>query len=254
MSHDVFDDEYDPLAPIVDAGPQPEPNVDAVPSAPTDAPEVADPGDVVDDSDGGFSDADRIVRVWLEDGRLSKVRVSPVWFHKLTGKDTLGGRFGHALQLANTRVAGFVEDPEEEPEFPAEIAALQFTGLPRLNKVTMAAFDEVFREYRARFADAIERHQGHSPHPVATVSGRAKGVVVNLDEHGRAASVEFDEAWLDQAQVGAICANVQQAADDAYSKYVPVEPEVTELDELRTEGLVLRAVYRAMLKPGGRDV
>lgn len=220
-------------------------------SAPTPTGEADEP--VGDEGDGGFSDADRIVRVWVQDGRLTKVRISPVWFTKLTGKDTLAGRFGHAFQLSQIRIPKLPSaddaDPQRpEPLFPAEIATLGFQGMPRLNKLTMAAFDELFTLHRQRFAEELAKHPPQ-PTPSPVVSGRSRGVTVHLNSSGWADSVEFDEKWLDDAHVGMIANHVLLAAEAAYARFDPAEPQPSPLDGIRTERQVLRAAYLAMLQP-----
>ena len=75
------DDDYDPLAPMpASEAPEEEPAVEDDPlaapaygAADDDEPEEAG----FDDTDGGFSDYDRIVRIWVEDGRLTKVGPLP---------------------------------------------------------------------------------------------------------------------------------------------------------------------------------
>src|SRR5690606_12948774 len=59
---DVQTDDLDPLAPVIYGDEPVEETLEE------------------DAADGGVSDSDGIVRVWLEDGRLSKVRVSPTWY------------------------------------------------------------------------------------------------------------------------------------------------------------------------------
>ncbi|GAB3818678.1 hypothetical protein GCM10028820_21430 [Tessaracoccus terricola] len=89
----MTDDELDPLAPVFydDGSPEEEP----------------------DESDGGFSDVDRVVRVWVADGRLTKVRVSPVWYRKLRNT-TMESAFGQAFWQSNLTIAP-VPDEDTAP-------------------------------------------------------------------------------------------------------------------------------------------
>lgn len=246
----VYDDEYDPLAPPA-AGEQPtveEPKA-ASPFADDDsdasAAPVADDSPVLEDeplgeeSDGGFSDSEGIVRIWVEDGRLERVRISPVWYHRLTGKNTLASCFRQAFMIASLRIQPEVAAPERRE--------IRVQNVPAISQVTIAAFADVFKDQERRFNEALERRAAMPPQKPTLVEGRSKGVTVKLNRHGWADSVEFDEKWLDDAQVGAICTHVQLAAEAAYAKYEPVEPENTELDDLTTEREILRAAYTAML-------
>lgn len=246
----VHDDDYDPLAPppAGDKDPDsrapfdPAPDADFAP-APADAPVVADEEPMGDEGDGGFSDSEGIVRIWVEDGRLVRVRVSPIWYRRLQGGRTLANCFDQALLLSSLRVAQAPGEPSGE--FPPEIAELKFDNLPRVNRRSIAAFAKVFEDQERRFGEALARHAENPPKPVE-VSGRSKGVTVRLDRHGRAQSVSFDEAWLDDAHAGAICTHVQLAAEAAYARYRPVEPDA-ELAELTTERQIISAAYAAML-------
>lgn len=247
---DVHDDDFDPLAP-----PQADSALGLAADdddllAPPPAPGPADDDDesLGDEGDGGFSDNERIVRTWVEDGRLTKVRVSPVWFRRLTGRTTLEDCFRQAFTSANLRVGPVSVAPASGEEFPPEVAEMEFPGLPYLNRASIAAFDILFKDQERRFAEALERQA--APRPPARVSGRSKGVTVHLNQHGAAESVEFDQAWLDDAQVGSICTHVQAAAESAYAKYQPAEPEPTELDDLIQERQLIRAAYVKLMTQG----
>lgn len=246
----VHDDDYDPLAPSSAGATGPDaralfdlaPDADVIPAA-TDAPVVDEDESLGDEGDGGFSDSEGIVRIWVEDGRLVRVRVSPIWFRRLQGNRTLENCFDQALLLSSLRVAQAPDAPSSE--FPPEIAELKFDNLPRVNRRSIAAFAKVFADQERRFSEALARQAENPPRQVE-VSGRSKGVTVRLNRHGRAQTVSFDEKWLDEAHVGAICTHVQLAAEAAYAKYRPAEPDET-LADLTTERQLIRAAYLAML-------
>lgn len=231
---------------------------DSVPAAPFTG---ADPsgaeadldGDGFQPGDGGFSDTDRLVRVWLEDGRLMKVRISPVWFTRLGPKDTLAGHFREALAFAALdRAAHHRQSPAPEPVGPmGELAALPdevravFESIGPLSSELLAAVDAVHAELSERAEAATLEAAGRAPH---TFVGRSQGVRVTADATGSTREVDFDERWLDQAQVGAIATHVQLAADRARAAFVPEEPDGA-LEAVFEEQRLLSSVLTAILNP-----
>lgn len=253
----TIDDEFDPLAPVV--GPEidePEPPDDdplAAPAYEGGAAPVEEEDEFADD-DGGFSDHEKVVRVWIEDGRLTKVRLSPVWFHKVPDGKALEARFRQALLLSSMRIA---EDPDggapgkPEPTLPTEVAG-RFRGLPELSRRSLVAFDRLGAEMDRRHAAALDAYE--APAPPAPTTGRSKGVTVTLNPAGLAVRVEFEPKWLDDAQVGSICTHVMIAAERAYARHRPVEQGESVLDEVAAETALYRRALRTMLTPrGARD-
>lgn len=192
--------------------------------------------------DGGFSDSDRIVRVWLTDDRLSRVRISSRWREKL-GSRPLGDCFTQALMLANLRLS---EVPErQEPTYEH----LDFSQLPPLGPESLAAFERRFDEVQQRWDDAL-RHLEEQQPPVPTVAvARSKGVTVGLDMAGRPASVAFDEKWLARAELVSIRSHVIRACDRARARFVPSDDERSELTSIESEHHLLLTAFRAMLNP-----
>lgn len=221
-----FDDDFDPLAP-------------------PDYGDVAD-GEVVEQSAGGFSDSDGIVRIWFEGGLLSKVRISPVWFHKVLGDDTLEGHFRQAFANAAFAVT---EPPSEGADHDTEPERYEeFERLPALSPASLSAFARLFEEHEARI-DAALRQRGEPMPGGSATEGTALGVTVVLDARGRPESVRFEEDWLDDVQVGAIAAAVVAAAADAHGRYEAPEVSSPELDDLFEQRELLLAAHRAMLNP-----
>lgn len=216
-------------------------------SGQTEEPEEEDAGD------GGFSDEDRLVRVWLEDGRLVKNRISPVWFTKLGPKDSLQNHFREALMMASLDRAAQERDAEQsEPAGPMEdLAALPdevraiFESLP-FTLDTIEAVGAVAEELGQQYEAAVEAEQ--SAWAPRSFSGRSQGVTVTVDEWGNTSEVDFDEQWLDQAQVGSLVTHVQHAADRAHEKYVPRQPNEA-LESLDQEQRLLSTVLTAILNP-----
>lgn len=231
-----FDDDVDPLAPVFYADEEPDED---------EEPE-----------DGGFSDDEKIVRLWVTDGRLTKVRVTPVWYVKLKGR-SLGIAFSQALGRANWKDAQVVSlpagvDPEDPSTFhlvPATreepFADVDFSWVPRVSGGTSKLLQKLRTESLARVQAAQAAVRPSRPR---RTEGRAKGVVVRLNELGEADAVVFDEKWLDDAQAGTICNHVMAAASDAYRRFVPVEQQPTPVDEAMEEYKFLNAVLRAQLR------
>lgn len=217
-------------------------------SGQTEEPEEEDEGD------GGFSDEDRLVRVWLEDGRLVKNRISPVWFTKLGPKDSLQNHFREALMMATLDRAAQERDAEQsEPAGPMEdLAALPdevraiFESLPftteTIDSVTAVAFEQL-----DRIDEAVQSQKAMQSAPAPFI-GRSQGVTVTVDEWGNTSQVDFDEQWLDQAQVGSLVTHVQHAADRAHEKYVPRQPNEA-IESLAQEQRLLSTVLTAILNP-----
>ncbi len=217
------DDEADPLAPLVSD----------------------QQGEAEEDlSDGGVSDPYGVVRLWVEDGRLVRVRVSPIWYTKL-GKRPLGENFSYALRLANATVADMARGTAHD--FSDE----DFSGLPQFSSVAFAAFQGVLREVHERWTAAIERHGDRVPRKAPPTFGRSQGVTVYVNGDGLADTVVFDERWLDDAHAGQIATHVQLAADEASARYVPPASDRAELDAIEEEHAYLMAAFTAMLNPRG---
>lgn len=201
------------------------------------------------EDDGGVSDAERIVRVWVEDGRLQKVRVSPNWYAKLVRrrKATLGQVMSVVLQMAHVGVAapGDVAPPQLEltPEFKR--------SLPELSDESLATVLEHHALLQARFEQAKQEWRPPVPSGRDT-QGRSGGVRVTLDARGHATRVDFDDAWLESAQAGDIAAGVMRAAQDAYSRYRPVVPADELSPKMAREYEYLRQVMDAIMTPKER--
>lgn len=224
-----FDDDLDPLAPPPYGGDEPE-------------------EEAIDESDGGFSDREGIVRLWSEHGRLTKVRLSPVWFHKVPDAAALEARFREALMLSTLQLAVPPEPgaAPEEPELPREVHE-RLRDLPALSRRSLVLFDRVGRDLDARHAAALAATR--ETEPGAPARGRSKGVTVILNGDGAAERIVFDPKWLDDAQVGSICTHIMLAAERAYARHDEVERAPSGLDELAQERDVLRTALLTMLKP-----
>lgn len=242
---DELDDDAIPAPEIADeAGPEREAAHDEADLLA--APAFGEPDDEPeDDGDGGVSDPDKIVRLWVEDGRLTKVRLSPVWFRKIIGTDTLENHFRQAFAVASIAVASV---PEGEPELDDEYPTVDFTSLPDFDDTTFAAYMELIDEFNASWDQAIAEADGAASPEAEPTVGRVKGVSVTLDRAGRAQDVAFDDKWLDDAQVGQICTAVVAAADDAYSRYTPPARDET-LDRFADQHKVLMAGFRKLVTP-----
>lgn len=183
-----------------------------------------------------------------------KNRISPVWFTKLGPKDSLQNHFREALMMATLARAAQERDAEQsEPAGPMEdLAALPdevrdiFESLPftteTIDSVTAVAFEQL-----DRIDEAVQSQKAMQSAPAPFI-GRSQGVTVTVDEWGNTSQVDFDEQWLDQAQVGSLVTHVQHAADRAHEKYVPRQPNEA-LEILDQEQRLLSTVLTAILNP-----
>ncbi|WP_297749865.1 hypothetical protein [uncultured Tessaracoccus sp.] len=240
MTGGFFDDDYDPLAPML-AGEEACADSESLGSfGPGDEDDPLELGDV---DDGGFGDG--IVRIWVDDdGRLEKVRVSPYWFKKLQGSDTLAGSFNQAFQVAGMRLASPKE--AELPDFDEELGELPEPTFENLRIVRL-----MIEENSRLIAAAAEEAAQLPAVPQRRLTGRHEGAIVVLDADGRPDEVRFDEAWLDEVQVGPLANAVMRAANKAYAQRVPSEPDprFVALDDYQhRQELLLAGLFR-MLNP-----
>lgn len=203
------------------------------------------------EDDGGISDAEGIVRVWVEDSRLAKVRVSPTWYTKLERRRgaTLGKVLTVVLQMAHVGVAApgtATQPPELEltPEFKRT--------LPELSEASLTRMAELHAELEERFAAAKRERAARGPAPAGETVGRVKGVTVRLDARGNATAVDFDETWLDTAQAGQIGNAVLRAAKDAYARYRPPNDDDVLTPVMAREYEYMRQVMYAIMTPKER--
>lgn len=240
MTGGFFDDDYDPLAPMLASD---ESCADAESLGSFGPGDEDDPLDLDDVDDGGFGDG--VVRIWVDDdGRLEKVRVSPYWFKKLQGSDTLAGSFNQAFHVAGMRLASPTE--AELPDFDEELGELPEPTLENL-RIVRLMIEENSRLITAAAEEAAQRHAV----PQRRLTGRHEGATVVLDADGRPSEVRFDEAWLDDIQVGPLANAVMHAANKAYAKRVPFEsdPRFAALDDHQhRQELLLAGLFR-MLNP-----
>lgn len=211
----TLDDEYDPLAPVFVG---------------------EDPDEPAEESLGGFSDADHIVRVWLDSGRLTKVRVSSVWRSKLAGK-SLEGCFAAAFAASRVRVAPDVTEP-------AQSTPVDTSGVPPFGTPGLRRFQRALSNLDRRW-EQVARH-AELPRQEPAV-GEVDGVRVHLTPDGAPDSVEFDEDWLDDATPGELGDAVVKAAGLARDNWSgPARPD-GELARLSRQREVLLAGLSAMV-------
>lgn len=212
----------------------------------TDADADFHDDDASEPTNGGATDGRGVVRVWVEDGRLTKVRVSPQW-HTKVGRGSLADSFGQALAFANASVAD--APVSQKPSYDD----VDFSQLPRFDTQAFAAFQIVFDEVEERWDQALVRHEERPPMPAPATLGTYKGVTVSLDPDGVASGVSFDKVWLGRAQSGTICTHVMRAAEKAYAHFTPAENDRAELDDIAAEHEFLLAAFKAMLNPKERS-
>lgn len=220
VSEDLFDDEYDPLAPP--------------PSGESDVPLEEELGT------GGFAGGG-VVKLWFEQGRLKTVRVSPTWFDKLEPGQTLAQAFEEAFLLSS---AALVE--EEDAKLDTSGLTLH---LPPLSAAAVDAYAAMLHDHSAAWQRAIDE-AAHLPEDPPEATGEYTGAVVVLNRAGHPARVQFDEEWLEEVQVGSICSAVYGATMKAYQAFVPTtDHKQRELDRFRLEHEVLMAGFRRLLSP-----
>ena len=208
---DLLNDDYDPLAPM----------------------HVESPDEVGDASRGGFSDPDQIVRVWIEDHQLTRVRLAVGWRERLGDRD-LARCFEAAFALYRLQPPS-VDDIDEAPD-PLDD---DFSDVPRFTGDVLTTFAVAFENFERRWIQAAER-LSQQPLEVAQVaSGEAEGVEIRLNQRGELESIYFEEDWLEEADSREVSDSVIAAAKAARANYQPPSDPVHELTQLATEHRIL---------------
>ncbi|RRD46611.1 hypothetical protein [Tessaracoccus sp. OH4464_COT-324] len=270
MPHSYFDDEYDPLAPMLDADQaEDEPAKAKSPTregldldtrqrradellsvveqaavsgdltklgqAINDCRELAfapprQEDELTENADGSV-DAQGLVRVWFdESNRLQRVRLNSFWYSKIKPGQSLDNAFRQAFADFALRVNP-VFDGYFEQEPPVEDFA---PAEPNDAVEGLHRITELHERMMAELdAQADATDDADSARETEPVVGRAYGVTITLNPAGLPEDISFDPGWLDRTNVGDICAAVVEAAKNAYDSLQPPEDDrITAYDEL----------------------
>lgn len=217
----------------------------------TEEPDEDDP-EFWSDDDGGVSDRERIIRVWVEEGQLTRVRISPSWAVKLERRKgaTLTDVANAVLQVAHVGVAGPSTVLQEAPH--VELTKEFARSLPDATPTTLEAMSRHYANKHKEFSKALREAVAHQA-ATAPVQARSEGVTVMLNARGQATSLTIDEAWLGGAHAGGISAAIVTAARGAYEQYAAApSPEVAAFHEVAREYEYLRKVMNTILVPKDR--
>lgn len=235
------DAQWDPLAPAHYRDAVPEVIIEEVAPAPADAPHMEEDGGAAETGDGGYADGLGIARVWMEDGKLTRVRISRNWRTKLESEEvSLADCINAAIMLASLEVEHTV-DPgiDEVPE--SELVPI----------TSRKHGEELFEDLMRRREDALVRFEEAENREPPQTRAHAQGTTAVLDQFGRLMRVEFAESWLARSEPTTINNSVVAAARKAYREYVPTtQPVRQELDQLAREHNVLHASYLAWMNRG----
>lgn len=238
---DVDTDQWDPLAPVAYRDEPPAEVIDeAAPVVLGASDEPEEPSDE-DPGDGGFSDSLGVARVWLEEDKLVRLRVSANWRTRLADESvTLADCINAALLAASLQV-------EHEPE-------AMFDEVPASDLIEItsrAQAEQMIDELIERQEIAIANMSEEVAQELPTTRAHAGGATAVLDWSGRLMSVEFAESWLARSEVTTINNSVVAAAQKAYREFAPPElPTQTELQQLSQELNVMQASYLAWINRG----
>lgn len=242
LRHDTdHDDQWDPLAPVAYRDEAPAEVIDEAAPVPSDAPYMEEPPRGEDSGDGGVSDGMGISRVWLEDGKLTRLRVSSNWRARLSDETvSLADCINAAIMAASLDL-----EHESEDSFP-EVPESELVPISSSRQA-----DELFEDLRLRQESALQRLQEESVGDGRHTRAHANGATAVLDEAGRLMRVEFADSWLARSETTSINNSVVAAAQKAYRNYVPTtRPAKAEFDRLAYEHTVLHASYRAWMIRG----
>lgn len=238
------DAQWDPLAPAQYRDAEPHQVVHDAAPAPSDAP-VVDHVTQGAATGGGHSDPAGIARVWMTDGRLTRLRVSSNWRTKVAEqKVALSDCINAAIVDASLEVHDLTAAAERTPTEVDDADLIPISS--------RAEADRIMDDWMRRQEAALERlDQGPPPEEMPTTRAHSGGATAVLDPYGRLMHVELSEQWLERCDVTAINNNVVAAAASAYREYVPAEqPAREELDQLFREHDVIVASYLAWMNRG----
>ena len=202
-----------------------------------------------DDGTGrhGFADAAGIVRLWFDEDRLTRVRVSSRWREKVR-RSTLEACFAEAIAAANLRVADV--PVREDPSFEDA----DFSGLPPVSPRSLSAFNRLFVDLQRRWDEALERRDAAPPTAHPSTTGRSRGVTVTLDGGGRLSRVSLDANWLEGVESAvAIRGHVVRAWERARAQFTPAPDHQAKLLGFEAEHRLLLTAFTAMLNPKERS-
>lgn len=223
MSHKLFDDEYDPLAPP-NYGEEQATDEPAEPAEPT----IGGPG--------------QIVRLRFEEGRLVSVRLAPNWYQRLAPGQSLAAAFQEAFLVGQAEM-------DTAPTEQLDLSKLEFE-VPEFSEENLEAFAALLQEHSQKWQRAIESHHQQAPAPPAM--GESQGVRVTLNPAGQPSQVIFNEIWAVESSASAISNAVLAATRRAYAAYEPVQDERDEvLTRYRVEHEILQEGFRRMLEVRG---
>ena len=176
------------------------------------------------DDDGGVSDRERIIRVWVDEGRLTKVRVSSGWAAKLELREgtRLQDVVNAVLRAAHVGVAAPSSLPQDAPtveltkEFARSLPGLTPTSLEAMR----AHYARRHREFAEKLREAMET-------AVAPVGARVEGVTVTLDHD--AAHKPFSYFAPDEG--GTWADGEWRTASGSYTVHVGTSSADTALEE-----------------------
>lgn len=234
------DGQWDPLAPVAYRDEAPTQVIDEVAPAPTDSPEVEEEPLGEDAGDGGHSDPLGVARIWLEDGRLARVRVSSNWRTRVAAESVSLADCLNAALLQASLDMGDTTAPSQEV---AEEDLIELRSR---------------EDGERRMRELMERYEQLAPHldaetepPADATRVHSNGATAVLDIHGRLVRIELAEAWLNRSETSTINNSVLAAAQKAYREHIPTEePLQAELRELVTELTVLQASHLAWMNRG----
>lgn len=238
------DPQWDPLAPAEYRDEEPQQVLDDAAPAPSDAP-------VVVESDGGagsgpgVADSFGVARVWISDGRLTRLRVSSNWRSKVQAeKVSLSDCINAAIVEASLEVHD-LSTPVEQPS--RDVPDEELIPLS-----SSAEADRLMEDWMRRQEAAVARvEEGPAPEGLSTTRAHSAGATAVVDPFGRLMHVELSDQWLDRCDASAINNHVVAAAANAHRDFVPADqPAREELDQLFREHDVIVASYLAWMNRG----
>lgn len=237
----VDGEQWDPLAPVVYRDEMPAQVIDEAAPVPTDSPSVAEEPEPEETGDGGFSDGFGVSRVWFEDGKLVRLRVSANWRARLAEESvSLADCINAAILAASLEMGHEFEAFDDEVP---ESDLIEITS--------RAQADRLIADLVHRQEVAVANAEGETSQELPTTRAHAGGVTAMLDGTGRLMQVELAEGWLVRSEVAAINNAVVAAAHNAYREFVPTEqPARAELRQLVRELNVMQASYLAWINRG----
>lgn len=196
------------------------------------------------DPTSGFPDGLGVLRIWIDDeGRITKVRLSPSWREKL-GKTPLAVAFGQSFTYINSWArpeAKGVDLSADDRQASQPFGWEQIDRIARRTTQLQEQLDSLGPEAEGQLRG--RKVVGESPDKLCAIT---------LELNGELGGIQFNGRKLAESRVRDVTDAVVKAHAAALAEFEPGEYVAGEADRLRNELQGLRNEALAMMRRGFR--